>query len=292
VGSSSRWHDKCHNGCRYETYNDLSLAEVTDLCRNAEIDLSNVQKHDNDHALAPHFANPSPELLGTEVQCFQRYPRFNLLRILLRALGRAAFDFFRNEARKMPRKSAPFEILSELAKSSTSTGLHRPTDPQIGQTIALKRFTQRFGEKAADLEKSARRTEGSKDLSSSHVTPSMVLAKSKQVLCHMEYSRDSIATCWARKRILHLGPARHRRQVCNALITPTDPISFTTPRAFQDHVRLGRARKNSQLGVSRSATLLPKQRTGSVYPSLHVAEQVAVKEVTANRISKPGRHVL
>jgi len=66
-GSSSRLHDKCHTDAGHETYNDLSLAEVTDLCRKPEIATlsSSVQQHRRDHALIPTLpANAcTPELL-------------------------------------------------------------------------------------------------------------------------------------------------------------------------------------------------------------------------------------
>jgi serine/threonine-protein kinase len=121
----------------------------------------------------------------------------------------------------MPTKIGPFEILSELAKSSTST-VYKANDPQSGQTIALKAIQlSAFGEKARDLEKSLlAETEGSKVLSSSHVTPVYGAGEIEGKFCAaMEYVQgNSIATMLARKEgfsiwdLLDIG-----RQVCNGL---------------------------------------------------------------------------
>lgn len=52
----------------------------------------------------------------------------------------------------MSTKLGHFEILSELAKSATST-IYKANDPQSGQTVALKAIQlSAFGERAADLE--------------------------------------------------------------------------------------------------------------------------------------------
>ncbi len=121
----------------------------------------------------------------------------------------------------MPTKIGPFEILSELAKSSTST-VYKANDPQSGQTIALKAIQlSAFGEKARDLEKSLlEETEGSKVLSSSHVTPVYGAGEIEGKFCAaMEYVQgNSIATMLARKEgfsiwdLLDIG-----RQVCSGL---------------------------------------------------------------------------
>src|SRR4030081_610315 len=121
----------------------------------------------------------------------------------------------------MPTKIGPFEILSELAKSSTST-VYKANDPQSGQTIALKAIQlSAFGEKAHDLEKSLlEEAEGSKVLSSSHVTPVYGAGAIEGRFCAaMEYIQgNSIATMLARKEgfsiwdLLDIG-----RQVCSGL---------------------------------------------------------------------------
>ena len=121
----------------------------------------------------------------------------------------------------MLTKIGPFEILSELAKSSTST-VYKANDPQSGQTIALKAIQlSAFGEKARDLEKSLlEEAEGSKVLSSSHVTPVYGAGEIEGKFCAaMEYVQgNSIATMLARKEgfsiwdLLDIG-----RQVCNGL---------------------------------------------------------------------------
>src|ERR1700736_2243321 len=121
----------------------------------------------------------------------------------------------------MPTKIGPFEILSELAKSSTST-VYKANDPQSGQTIALKAIQlSAFGEKARDLEKSLlEEAEESKVLSSSHVTPVYGAGEIEGRFCAaMEYIQgNSIATMLARKEgfsiwdLLDIG-----RQVCSGL---------------------------------------------------------------------------
>src|SRR4030081_1672834 len=121
----------------------------------------------------------------------------------------------------MPTKIGPFEILSELAKSSTST-VYKANDPQSGQTIALKAIQlSAFGEKAHDLEKSLlEEAEGSKVLSSSHVTPVYGAGEIDGRFCAaMEYIQgNSIATMLANKEgfsiwdLLDIG-----RQVCSGL---------------------------------------------------------------------------
>lgn len=121
----------------------------------------------------------------------------------------------------MPTKIGPFEILSELAKSSTST-VYKANDPQSAQTIALKAIElSAFGEKARDLEKSLlEEAERSKVLSSSHVTPVYGAGEIEGKFCAaMEYVQgNSIATMLARKEgfsiwdLLDIG-----RQVCNGL---------------------------------------------------------------------------
>jgi serine/threonine protein kinase len=121
----------------------------------------------------------------------------------------------------MPTKIGPFEILSELAKSSTST-VYKANDPQSGQTIALKAIQlSAFGEKARDLEKSLlEEAEGSKVLSSPNLTPVYGAGEIEGQFCAaMEYVQgNSIATMLARKEgfsiwdLLDIG-----RQVCNGL---------------------------------------------------------------------------
>jgi len=121
----------------------------------------------------------------------------------------------------MPTKIGPFEILSELAKSSTST-VYKANDPQSGQTIALKAIElSAFGEKARDLEKSLlEEAERSKVLSSSNLTPVYGAGEIEGKFCAaMEYVQgNSIATMLARKEgfsiwdLLDIG-----RQVCNGL---------------------------------------------------------------------------
>jgi eukaryotic-like serine/threonine-protein kinase len=121
----------------------------------------------------------------------------------------------------MPTKIGPFEILSELAKSSTCT-VYKANDPQSGQTVALKAIQlSAFGDKAPALEKSLlEEAERSKVLSSSNITPVYGAGEIEGKFCAaMEYVQgNSIATMLARKEgfsiwdLLDIG-----RQVCNGL---------------------------------------------------------------------------
>src|SRR3984893_19283257 len=102
----------------------------------------------------------------------------------------------------MPTKIGPFEILRQLAKSSTGR-VYNGNDPQRGHTIALKAIhLSAFGEKAHDLKKSLlEESEGSKVLSSSHLTPVYGAGEIEGRFCAaMEYIQgNSIATMLARK---------------------------------------------------------------------------------------------
>src|SRR6266853_3545415 len=121
----------------------------------------------------------------------------------------------------MPTKIGPFEILSERAKSSTST-VYKANDPQSGQTIALKAIELgAFGEKAHDLEKSLlAEAESTKVLSHSNLPPVYGAGEIEGKFCAaMEYVQgNSIATMLARKEgfsiwdLLDIG-----RQVCSGL---------------------------------------------------------------------------
>jgi hypothetical protein len=85
-GSSSRLHDKCHTDARYETYNDLSLAEGTDLCGKPEIATpsSSVQRHIKDRALPPISRIPVlPNYFGnSKSNAFNDILAFDLLRTI------------------------------------------------------------------------------------------------------------------------------------------------------------------------------------------------------------------
>ena len=86
--SSSRLHDKCHRDAGYGTYNDLSLAEVTDLCRKPEIATlsSNVQQHKTRATLFPRCP-PIPVPLNyfgnSKSNAFNDILAFDLLRTMV-----------------------------------------------------------------------------------------------------------------------------------------------------------------------------------------------------------------
>src|SRR5579863_6096286 len=102
----------------------------------------------------------------------------------------------------MPQKIGPFEILSELAKSPTST-VYKANDPESGQTVALKAIQLRaFGENATALEQALlAEAEKTKVLSSPNVTPVYGAGEIEGQFCAaMEYVQgNSIATMLARK---------------------------------------------------------------------------------------------
>src|ERR1700752_4443167 len=102
----------------------------------------------------------------------------------------------------MPTKLGHFEILSELAKSSTGA-VYKANDPQSGQTVALKAIQlSAFGESAAELEKVLlEEVEHTKILSSSNITPIFGAGEMDGQFCAaMEYVQgNSIATMLSRK---------------------------------------------------------------------------------------------
>jgi serine/threonine-protein kinase len=104
--------------------------------------------------------------------------------------------------RKMSTNIGPFEILSELAKSSTGA-VYKANDPETGQTIALKVIQlSAFGESAAALEQALlAEAETTKSLSSPNITPVFGAGVIEGQFCAaMEYVQgNSIATMLARK---------------------------------------------------------------------------------------------
>jgi serine/threonine protein kinase len=121
----------------------------------------------------------------------------------------------------MSMKIGHFEILSELAKSATGA-VYKATDPQTGQTVALKTIQlSAFGDSAAELERCLlAEAETTKALSHSNVTPVFGAGEIDGQFCAaMEYIQgNSIATMLANKEgfsiwdLLDIG-----RQVCGGL---------------------------------------------------------------------------
>src|SRR6202162_6653796 len=121
----------------------------------------------------------------------------------------------------MSTKLGHFEILSELAKSATST-IYKANDPQSGQTVALKAIQlSAFGERAADLEKCLlEETETIKGLSHSNLAPVYGAGEIDGQFCAaMEYIQgNSIATMLARKEGFSIWDLLDiTRQVCAGL---------------------------------------------------------------------------
>src|ERR1700687_5046530 len=102
----------------------------------------------------------------------------------------------------MPTKIGHFEILSELAQSSTSA-VYKANDPQSGQTIALKAIQlSAFGEHASALEQALlAEAESTKVLNSSNITNVFGAAEIEGRFCAaMDYIQgNSIATMLSRK---------------------------------------------------------------------------------------------
>ena len=102
----------------------------------------------------------------------------------------------------MSTKIGRFEILGELAKSDWSC-VYKASDPESGQTLALKAFRMdAFGEHAEEvMQRILQEAETTKDLSSSNIT--LVYGAGEidgQFCAAMEYIQgNSIATMLARK---------------------------------------------------------------------------------------------
>jgi eukaryotic-like serine/threonine-protein kinase len=121
----------------------------------------------------------------------------------------------------MPTKIGPFEILSELSQSPTST-VYKANDPESGQTVALKAIQlSAFGDAASELEAAlVAEAEKTKILSSSNITPVFGAGEIDGLFCAaMEYVQgNSIATMLSRKEgfsiwdLLDIG-----RQLCSGL---------------------------------------------------------------------------
>src|ERR1700730_4163596 len=119
----------------------------------------------------------------------------------------------------MPTKIGHFEILSELAKSPTST-VYKANDPESGQTIALKAIQLSvFGENASALQQALlAEAESTKVLSNPNITNVFGAGEIEGQFCAaMEYVQgNSIATMMARKEgfsiwdLLDIG-----RQLCS-----------------------------------------------------------------------------
>src|SRR6202165_4272806 len=119
----------------------------------------------------------------------------------------------------MPTKIGHFEILSELAKSPTST-VYKAHDPESGQTIALKAIQlSAFGENATALQQALlAEAESTKVLSTPNITNVFGAGTIEGQFCAaMEYVQgNSIATMLARKEgfsiwdLLDIG-----RQLCS-----------------------------------------------------------------------------
>jgi eukaryotic-like serine/threonine-protein kinase len=121
----------------------------------------------------------------------------------------------------MPTKIGHFEILSELAKSTTSI-VYKANDPESGQTIALKAIQlSAFGENAPALEQALlAEAERTKILSNPNITNVFGAGEIEGQFCAgMDYVQgNSIATMLARKEgfsiwdLLDIG-----RQLCSGL---------------------------------------------------------------------------
>src|SRR5215469_18265860 len=139
----------------------------------------------------------------------------------VRLKPRAGGGIRRQRHKEMSSKIGRFEILSELAKSSTCT-VYKASDPESGQTIALKSIhLQEFGEHAEALAQHiSAEAESTKDLSSPNIT--LVYGAGEidgQFCAAMEYIQgNSIQTMLARKEGFSIWDLLDiSRQVCQGL---------------------------------------------------------------------------
>src|SRR2546426_7603628 len=121
----------------------------------------------------------------------------------------------------MSTKIGPFEILNELAKSSTGA-VYKANDSQKGQTIALKAIElSAFGESAGELESALEEeAEQTKILASSNINPIYGAGNIEGKFCAaMEYVQgNSIATMLARKEGFSIWDLQDiARQTCQGL---------------------------------------------------------------------------
>ena len=121
----------------------------------------------------------------------------------------------------MPTKFGRFEILGELAKSDWSC-VYKASDPESGQTLALKAFRMDvFGEHAEEVvQHILQEAETAKDLSSPNITQVYGAGEIDGQFCAaMEYIQgNSIATMLARKEGFSIWDLLDvSRQVCQGL---------------------------------------------------------------------------
>jgi eukaryotic-like serine/threonine-protein kinase len=121
----------------------------------------------------------------------------------------------------MSTKIGRFEILGELAKSDSGC-VYKASDPESGQTLALKTFRlDVFGEHAEEVvQRILQEAETTKDLSSSNITPVYGAGEIDGQFCAaMEYIQgNSIATMLARKEGFSIWDLLDiSRQVCQGL---------------------------------------------------------------------------
>ena len=121
----------------------------------------------------------------------------------------------------MSNKIGRFEILSELAKSDSSS-VYKASDPESGQTLALKVMRlEAFGEHADEVvQRILQEAESTKDLSSPNITLVYGAGEIDGLFCAaMEYVQgNSIATMLARKEGFSIWDLLDiSRQVCQGL---------------------------------------------------------------------------
>ena len=121
----------------------------------------------------------------------------------------------------MSTKIGRFEILGELAKSDWSC-IYKASDPESGQTLALKAFRMEvFGEHAEEVtQRILQEAETTKDLNSPNITLVYGAGEIEGQFCAaMEYVQgNSIATMLARKEGFSIWDLLDiSRQVCQGL---------------------------------------------------------------------------
>ncbi len=177
----------------------------------------------------------------------------------------------------MPTKIGHFEILSELAKSPTST-VYKAHDPESGQTIALKAIQlSAFGEHASALEQALlAEAENTKVLSSPNITNIFGAGQIDGQFCAgMDYVQGNSICHHAgsQRGIFHLGSSRYRTAVVQRLRAREVAQHCSLQSGTgQNHVRLGRYGQDSGLRRLQRRQLRAVRSSGSSFdPVLHVA---------------------
>ena len=198
----------------------------------------------------------------------------------------------------MPTKLGHFEIVSELSKSPTGI-VYKANDPESGQPVALKAIQlSAFGEHAQALEQAL----------SAEGEATKVLTSQNICMCTApERLTGSSARRWSMYRATASPPCSRAKKdfpfgICwisdasfvADSITLHRRTSSPQPRTIQDHVRMGRHRKNIELWhFERRRFCATSDRRTVVDSALHVPRANSRRGPRrAFESVQPGRDVL